>query len=498
MKHFQNKRNPVLPLEYHVPDSEAHVMPDGTLYIYGSFDDREDVFCSEKYHVVSTPDMEHWTIHDVSFTGQQVPWYNDPDAPKYPGIDWSRPTPFIRKMLEAAQENGDDMKEKFEKESEQEKPALLFAPDCLERDGKYYLYFCMPDDSEGVAVSDRPEGPFADPIQLPCGGIDPAIFIDDDGQAYYYWGQLFSHGVKLNADMVSFDPEGIRDDLVTEEEHFFHEGFSMRKIGDTYYYVYADMERGKPTSLGYSTGKSPLGPFTYRGIIIDNDGCDPASWNNHGSIECVNGQWYVFYHRCSRGVQQHRRLCIEPITIHPDGTIDEVKMTSQGAGAPFAPGETIYGYQACGLKGTVYIGAEDAGRGKNAVLPGTESSSGNMGHDACHGEPAGITQRDHAASSAARIHEYPEKLTHISPGDEMIFRYVKNDAPWSGIECTCAGSGRLQVLLDDVPAGTIGMTGEAGKIQTVSAGILASAGTCELKLKAEEADGLEIMEVVLK
>lgn len=59
MEHFKNKRNPVLPLEYHVPDSEAHVMPDGKLYIYGSFDDREDVFCSEKYHVISTPDMEN-------------------------------------------------------------------------------------------------------------------------------------------------------------------------------------------------------------------------------------------------------------------------------------------------------------------------------------------------------------------------------------------------------------------------------------------------------
>ena len=73
--------------------------------------------------------------------------------------------------------------------------------------------------------------------------------------------------------MVSFDPKGIVDHLITEEEHFFHEGSSMRKIGETYYYIYADMERGKPTSLGYATGKSPLGPFTYRGIIIDNDGC---------------------------------------------------------------------------------------------------------------------------------------------------------------------------------------------------------------------------------
>lgn len=301
MREFSNRRNPILPLEYHVPDSEGHVMPDGKLYVYGSFDDREDVYCSEKYHVVSTADMEHWIIHEESLNGNQIPWFNNPVAPKYPGIDWSHPTPFIQKMIQRDLENGVDMKAKFEEaeKEEKEKPALLFAPDCLERNGKYYLYFCMPDDSEGVAMSDRPEGPFTNPIQLPCGGIDPAIFIDDDGQAYYYWGQLFSHGVKLNEDMISFNRDEIVDDLVTEEEHFFHEGSSMRKIGDTYYYVYADMERGKPTSLGYSTSKSPMGPFTYRGIIIDNDGCDPASWNNHGSIECVNGQWYVFYHRCS-------------------------------------------------------------------------------------------------------------------------------------------------------------------------------------------------------
>ncbi len=453
MKHFKNMRNPVLPLPYHIPDSEAHMMPDGKLYIYGSFDDREDVYCSEKYHVVSTPDMENWTIHDVSFTGRQVPWFNNPDAPKYPGIDWTRPTPFIQKMLASARENGEDMKEKFEKESQGEKPALLFAPDCLERGGKYYLYFCMPDDSEGVAVSDRPEGPFAGPVQFPCGGIDPAVFIDDDGQAYYYWGQLFSHGVKLNDDMVSFDPKAVKHDLVTEEEHCFHEGSSLRKIGDTYYYVYADMERGKPTSLGYSTGKSPLGPFTYQGIIIDNDGCDPASWNNHGSIECVNGQWYVFYHRCSRGVQQHRRLCIEPITINPDGTIDEVKMTSQGVGEPFAPGEKLFGYQACGLKGTAYIGLDET---------------------------------------------FGEKLMNFSSGDEAVFRYVKNDRDWSKVAITCAGSGTIQVLLHGTPAGTIEVTGEPGKIQAVSAEISAPAGESELLLRAEESDGLEIMEIVLE
>ena len=108
MREFKNRRNPILPLEFHIPDSEAHVMPDGKLYLYGSFDNREDVYCSDRYRVVSTPDMEHWTIHDVSLTGQEIPWFNDPDAPKYQGIDWMHPTPFIRKMLENMAADGFD------------------------------------------------------------------------------------------------------------------------------------------------------------------------------------------------------------------------------------------------------------------------------------------------------------------------------------------------------------------------------------------------------
>ena len=442
MREFSNRRNPILPLEYHVPDSEGHVMPDGKLYVYGSFDDREDVYCSEKYHVVSTTDMEHWIIHEESLNGNQIPWFNNPVAPKYPGIDWSHPTPFIQKMIQRDLENGVDMKAKFEEaeKEEKEKPALLFAPDCLERNGKYYLYFCMPDDSEGVAMSDRPEGPFTNPIQLPCGGIDPAIFIDDDGQAYYYWGQLFSHGVKLNEDMISFNRDEIVDDLVTEEEHFFHEGSSMRKIGDTYYYVYADMERGKPTSLGYSTSKSPMGPFTYRGIIIDNDGCDPASWNNHGSIECVNGQWYVFYHRCSRGVQQHRRLCIEKIEILEDGTIPEVKMTSQGIGEPFAPREVIKGYQACEMSGSVYIGVNED----------VESAE-----------------------------EYPEVLMNISAGDEVMFRYVKSEQEWKEIEILYSGAGKIQVYMNEKIVGTINCDKVQG-VNVAKSSIKCSSGHFEL------------------
>lgn len=445
---YENNRNPLLPLRIHVPDSEAHVMSDGKLYLYGSFDLLEDVYCSEEYHVVSTPDLRHWTVHDKALDGNDVPWFNDPKAVKYPGIDWSHPTPFILRVMERDRENGVDLKAEFEKNADKPKPPLLFAPDCLEKDGKYYLYFCMSDDSEGVAVSDRPEGPFGQITQLPIGGIDPAIFIDEDGQAYLYWDQLFSHGVKLGADMISLDRAQIADNLVTEEEHFFHEGSSMRRIGDTYYYVYADMERGKPTSLGYATSQSPLGPFTYRGIIIDNDGCDPASWNNHGSIECFDGQWYVFYHRCSRGVQLHRRLCAEKITILPDGSIPEVKMSSQGLGEPFAPGEAIYGYQACGVSGGCYIGLGGA---------------------------------------------YEEQLMNISAGAGAVFRYVRSEKPYTELAVEAAGSGEIEVLLGGQSAGRLRIEGGVQQSRAISA----PAGEYELELRFLRSDGLTLQKLTL-
>lgn len=447
VKEFNNNRNPVLPLECHIPDGEAHVMSDGKLYIYGSFDNRENEYCSDRYHVVSSPDMKHWTIHDESFNSRDVSWFADPSAPKYPGLDWIHPTPFLKKMVERIMQEYKGDADAAASMANAKKEPMLFAPDCIEKDGKYYLYFCMNDESEGVAVSDVPEGPFCNAVRLPCGGIDPAVFIDDDGQAYYYWGQVCSHGVKLNPDMVSFDPAQTVD-LLSEEKHFFHEGSSMRRIGKTYYYVFADVERGKPTALGYATGDSPLGPFTYRGIIIDNVMCDPASWNNHGSIECVNGQWYVFYHRCSRGTEQHRRLCIEPIEIQPDGTIAEVKMTSQGAGEPFAPNECIMGYQACELKGTVYIDTDK---------------------------------------------EFGEKLVQISKGDEMVFRYVKSKTAYTGIEITASGTGTIEILMNGKMAGTVRIV-DATQLDTE---ICMQSGEYELLFRVAESENLELMQVKL-
>ena len=448
MSQYVNSHNPILPLEHHVPDSEAHVFSDGRLYVFGSYDAFAEAYCSDCYRVFSTADMKSWTDHGVSFRGQDVPWFNDPNAPKYAGLDFTKPSPFLLKMM-----GGHKPPEGEEPAPEQfQRPTIpfLYAPDAIEKNGKYFLFFCMTDQSEGVAVADRPEGPYGSPVQLPCGGIDPAIFIDDDGQAYFYWGQIWSKGVKLDPSLTSFDPKDIVENLVTEEEHFFHEGSSMRRIGDTYYYVFADMERGKPTSLGYATSKSPLGPFEYKGIIVDNDGCDPASWNNHGSIECLNGQWYVFYHRCSRNTQYYRRLCIEPITINPDGTIDEVKMTSQGPGAPFGPGEPLMGWQACSLSGRVYIDADE---------------------------------------------KHIESLQHIAAGDSAVFRYVRSDRPYTKATLRCEGKGEVRVLLNGVCAGQAVIDGSA---EAYEAPLLAAAGEYELQLAFDASDGLKLISVTLE
>ncbi len=445
MEYFKNTRNPILPLEHHTPDCEAHVMSDGKLYIYGSYDSHQTVYCSDKYHVVSTPDMENWTIHEVAFRADQAHWCKDPNAPKYAGIDWSKPTPFLKKMLSNMPPDFEKMMQ--EKKREDSPEFLLFAPDAIEKDGKYYLYFCLNDQSEGVAVSDRPEGPFGEAKQLMCGGIDPAIFMDDDGQAYYFWGQLFGNGAKLMEDMMTIDPSTIVENLITEEEHYFHEGSSMRKRGDTYYLVYCNIEHGKPTSLGYSTSKSPLGPFTYQGVIIDNDGCDPASWNNHGSIEEFNGQWYVFYHRCSRGVEYNRRLCIEPIYFNEDGTINEVKMTSQGLGKPFGPEETIMAYHTCGLTGTAFL------------------------------SPLNDT----------------EVLTSISDQDTATFRYVESTSPFTEAVLEVEGKGTIELLFDGKPAGVAVAEGNG---QT-SCKLTASTGKHELTLRFLKPEDLNLISLKL-
>ncbi len=315
-------QNPISPPGIYFADPSAHVWKDGNLYIYGSLDESQDHYCSTRHYVMKTDDMIKWEIYKDAFSskgkGDAVP-YND---------------------------------------------ELLFAPDCAYKDGKYYLYYCQPTEiTEGVAVSDSPVGPFTDGRPLNTGGynqIDPSVFIDDDGQAYYMWGQFSMKMAKLKPDMTELDLKTIRDSIITEKEHHFHEGAFLAKRKGIYYLVYADISRANmPTCIGYATSRSVFGPYTYRGVIVDNSHCDPGNWNNHGSIVQFNNQWYVFYHRATHGSNVMRKACVEPISFNSDGSIDEVEMTTQGAGPPLDATKKTEAEKACLLYGNVRV--EDFG-----------------------------------------------------------------------------------------------------------------------------------------
>lgn len=309
-----NITNPILPLNTFVPDVEAHVWGDGRIYLYGSFDiPGRNSYCSDRYHVYSSDDLVHWTDHGVSFSLSMTDWAKDCKA--------------------------------------------LYAPDCAYRNGTYYLYYCVPDGRCGVAVSESPTGPFRDlgPMAHVLG-IDPAVLIDDDGQAWFYWGQMDKVRVaKLRDNMTEIDPDTISQPL-SVAEHEFHEGSSVKKINGTYYYLFTDTHRHgrRATSMGYAVSDRPDRGFRYGGIIIDNFGCDPDSWNNHGSLCEFHGQWYVFYHRSTRAGFFSRHVCIEPIFFDKDGKIGEVKMTS----GLFPATDSVPACRSAELSGRVRIAAD--------------------------------------------------------------------------------------------------------------------------------------------
>ena len=155
--------------------------------------------------------------------------------------------------------------------------------------------------------------------------------------------------------MKKIIPESLRDGILTEWEHGFHEGASIRRRGNKYYMIYTDISRGKATCMSYAVADTPLGPYKKGGVIIDNIYCDPGTWNNHGSIAEFKGQWYVFYHRSSQGLPACRRVCAEPISFDENGFIREVEQTSQGASAPMNVFLPIRARTACRMIGKCHI-----------------------------------------------------------------------------------------------------------------------------------------------
>ncbi len=271
-------------------DPSGHVWQDGRLYVYASHDIDPPRGCDlmDQYHVFSSADLKNWTDHGEILRASQVPW--------------GRP------------EGG-----------------FMWAPDCAYKDGKYYFYFPHPSESNvapswkvGVAVSDRPDGGFkALPQPMPgVGGwdlIDPAVFVDDDGQAYFYYGGGSKcYGAPLNDDMVSlWQPLQVMQGLDD-----FHEAAWVHKYNGRYYLSYADNNEGA-NRLRYAISDSPLGPWRSMGVFLGPQSCAMS----HGSIVQFRGQWYVLYHNSdlSNGENALRSICIDPLYYNPDGTIQLVR-----------------------------------------------------------------------------------------------------------------------------------------------------------------------------
>ena len=325
--------NPILPLWEYIPDGEPRVFGD-RVYLYGSHDRPNcDDFCDFKLKVWSAPlsNLNEWTCHGHSF-------HTRPDR------DHEADTPWTS--------------------------SNLYAPDVIEKDGKYYLYAYIFSSKGAVGVADRPEGPFKllgqyNYVEEDAGdeGIynDAGVLVDDDGKVYVYYGFEHSNMNEIApTTMHDVIPGSLLKPVIDDREEVpverrFYEASSPRKVNGTYYLIYSPR---KGSRLAYATSDSPKGPFTYRGYIIDN-GVDYPAGNNHGSIACLNGQWYVFYHRMTNASISSRRACVEKISFAEDGSIPPVEMTSLGFEDALNPYKEIPGEIACVLKGGCFVIEKD-------------------------------------------------------------------------------------------------------------------------------------------
>lgn len=281
---------PVLP-GYH---ADPHIAVFGdTYYIYPTTDGSEG-WASRSFSCMSSKDLVHWQNRGV------ILWL---------GVD-----------VEWANQNA-------------------WAPAIATQHGKYYFYTSSAQNI-GVAVADTPHGPFRDPLgkplvargDYPGQAIDPMVFVDDDGSAYLYWGQGHCHVVKLNEDMISFDPAGVR--RITPPG--YNEGAFVIKRKGVYYLMWSEFDTRDPRySVAYGMSDSPMGPFTKaaENPILKGEG--QVKGAGHHSVVQVPGkdQWFIAYHRFAipDGTGYKRETCISPMRFNEDGTIQKVDVFQAAA-----------------------------------------------------------------------------------------------------------------------------------------------------------------------
>ena len=305
-------QNPVIRDQF-TADPTARVF-NGKVYLYPSHDilppagQRQDWFCMEDYHVFSSENLTNWTDHGVIVTQNKVPW--------------------VRKDSYS-----------------------MWAPDCVEKNGKYYFYFPSAPAAGrggfavGVAIADNPEGPFVpepEPIKG-INGIDPCVLQASDGNAYIFWGNGRCAKLKPNMKELADDNpketvkwgnremEMVGVHCLKDLPNRQAEGPFAFEYNGNYYLTYPYV-RENTEVLGYAMSKNPMGPYEYKGLIMAEhaNGC----WTNHHSIVNYKGQWYLFYHQnfFSPSDDKRRSVQIEKLYFNADGTIQEVKPTMRGVG----------------------------------------------------------------------------------------------------------------------------------------------------------------------
>ncbi|PRY13852.1 glycosyl hydrolase family 43 [Pontibacter ummariensis] len=318
--------------EIFTADPSAHVF-NGKIYVYPSHDidagvpekDDGSHFAMTDYRVLSMDSVGgKVTLHDVALDIKDVPWAG----------------------------------------------RQMWAPDAAYKDGTYYLFFPAKDKQDifriGVATSSSPVGPFKAQPEPIAGSfsIDPAVFKDDNGDYYMYFGgiwggqlQRWASGqynpedvypaddqpalmpkvAKLSDDLMSFEGE-VKDVqildkdgtplLTGENDKRFFEAAWVHKYNDKYYLSYST---GDTHNIAYAIGDSPTGPFTYQGVILK----PVLGWTNHHSIVEHNGKWYLFFHDSSlSGGKTHlRSVKVTELKHRPDGTIETIDAMVEQPGA---------------------------------------------------------------------------------------------------------------------------------------------------------------------
>ena len=261
----------------------APMVHNDTIFLYTSHDeDDAKGFKMLDWLLYTSTDMVNWTDHGVVASLKNFTW--------------------------AKQDNG------------------AWAVQCIERNGKFYLYCPMHGGGIGVLVSDSPYGPFKDPLGKKLinsdhvwNDIDPTPFIDDDGQAYLYWGNPDLYYVKLNEDMISYSGEIIKEPTKPKN---YQEGPWAWKKNKHYYMAYAST--CCPEGIGYAMSNSPLGPWEYKGMIID---ASKKTNGNHPGIIDYKGKSYCFgfgYDLLKQETTVHserRSVDVDRIIYNEDGTI---------------------------------------------------------------------------------------------------------------------------------------------------------------------------------